>query len=84
MDILRLFQEDKETQAIVLIGEIGGSAEEEAAEVIKKRLQNRLLVLLPGRRLRVANEWGMRGQLSRVTRERRYRKLLRLKVLALQ
>ena len=38
VDILRMFQEDKETRAIVLIGEIGGSAEEEAAEIIKQEI----------------------------------------------
>ena len=36
IDALRLFEKDDETRGIVLIGEIGGSAEEEAAEWIQK------------------------------------------------
>lgn len=35
IDVLELFQKDPETKAILLIGEIGGNAEEEAAEWIK-------------------------------------------------
>ena len=35
VDILKLFQKDDETQLVILIGEIGGVAEEEAAEYIK-------------------------------------------------
>jgi succinyl-CoA synthetase alpha subunit len=35
VDILRLFQDDPETEAVVLIGEIGGTEEEEAAAFIK-------------------------------------------------
>jgi succinyl-CoA synthetase alpha subunit len=38
-DILRLFAEDPETQAIVLIGEIGGAAEEEAAGFAAEHLR---------------------------------------------
>lgn len=49
VDVLRLFQKDKETQAIVLIGEIGGSAEEEAAEVIKREITKPIIGFIAGR-----------------------------------
>jgi len=49
VDVLRLFQEDKETRAIVLIGEIGGSAEEEAAEVIKREINKPVIGFIAGR-----------------------------------
>ncbi len=48
-DVLRLFQDDKETQAIVLIGEIGGSAEEKAAEVIKREITKPVIGFVAGR-----------------------------------
>ncbi|HHT9113946.1 MAG: succinate--CoA ligase subunit alpha [Planctomycetes bacterium] len=57
VDVLRLFQEDKETKAIVLIGEIGGSAEEEAAEIIRQEITKPVIGFIagstapPGRRM---------------------------------
>jgi succinyl-CoA synthetase alpha subunit len=49
VDALRLFNEDPETQGIVLIGEIGGTAEEEAAEFIKARVKKPVVGFVAGR-----------------------------------
>ena len=59
IDILKLFQEDPQTEAIVMIGEIGGSAEEEAAAYIKEQLTNdQLMGYIAGCELRrKANVW---------------------------
>jgi succinyl-CoA synthetase alpha subunit len=57
IDILKLFNEDPETEAVVLIGEIGGTAEEEAGEYIKKEFKKPVISFIagqtapPGRRM---------------------------------
>lgn len=48
IECLSLFQEDLETHAIVMIGEIGGTAEEEAAELIKGHITKPVVSFVAG------------------------------------
>jgi succinyl-CoA synthetase alpha subunit len=48
VDILELFQSDDQTELIVLAGEIGGSAEEEAAEYIERSVTKPVLAYIAG------------------------------------
>ena len=49
IDVLKLFEADDDTEAVVLIGEIGGSAEEEAAEYIKAEMTKPVFAFIAGR-----------------------------------
>ncbi|MDH5710731.1 MAG: succinate--CoA ligase subunit alpha [Gammaproteobacteria bacterium] len=48
IDALRLFEHDKQTEAILMVGEIGGSAEEEAAEFIKLEVSKPVTAFIAG------------------------------------
>ena len=48
IDILKLFQEDPQTEAIVMVGEIGGTAEEDAAEYIKQNITKPVVSYIAG------------------------------------
>ena len=57
LDLLPLFEEDNETEAVIMIGEIGGTAEEEAAEYIQSQFSKPVVAFIagvtapPGRRM---------------------------------
>jgi len=48
VDILELFEEDQDTKAVVLIGEIGGTMEQEAAEFISHKMTKPVVVFIAG------------------------------------
>ncbi len=49
IDVLAEFEEDPDTKAIVLVGEIGGTAEEDAAEYIKDHITKPVVAYLAGK-----------------------------------
>ncbi|HLE09431.1 MAG TPA: succinate--CoA ligase subunit alpha, partial [Thermodesulfobacteriota bacterium] len=48
IDVIGEFEKDPQTRAIVMIGEIGGSAEEEAAEFIRKNVKKPVIAYIAG------------------------------------
>ena len=57
VDLLEMFEKDPGTEAVIMIGEIGGTAEEEAAQFVEKKMSKSVLAFIagltapPGRRM---------------------------------
>ena len=61
IDALRLFEDDPETKAVVMIGEIGGSAEEEAAEFIQGQMKTPVVAFIAGQNAPAGKRMGHAG-----------------------
>jgi succinyl-CoA synthetase alpha subunit len=48
LDVLKMFEQDPETEAVIMIGEIGGDAEEQAAEYIKEQMTKPVAAFIAG------------------------------------
>jgi succinyl-CoA synthetase alpha subunit len=61
VEVLRLFEEDPETRAVVLIGEIGGNDEERAAEFIRREMRKHVVAFVAGRNAPAGKRMGHAG-----------------------
>jgi succinyl-CoA synthetase alpha subunit len=68
VEALAMFQKDRETKRIVLVGEIGGTAEEEAAAFIKKRVTKPVVAYVAGRTAPPGKRMGHAGAIIQAGR----------------
>ena len=61
IDMLKLFEEDEQTEAIVMVGEIGGNAEEAAADYIKNNVNKPVISYVAGQTAPAGKRMGHAG-----------------------
>lgn len=64
-DILRLFEEDQDTDAVIIVGEVGGEQEEKAAEFIKGKMTKPVAAYIAGRHSPQGKRMGHAGAIVR-------------------
>jgi len=64
-DILRLFEEDQDTDAVIIVGEVGGEQEERAAEFIKEKMTKPVAAYIAGRHSPQGKRMGHAGAIVR-------------------
>src|SRR5207237_5056933 len=61
VDVIKLFQEDPQTEAILMMGEIGGNAEEKAADFIKHHVKKPVAAFIAGQTAPAGKRMGHAG-----------------------
>ncbi len=61
VEVLEMFEKDPQTKSVVIIGEIGGEAEEEAAEYIKRTFSKKAVAFIAGRTAPAEKKMGHAG-----------------------
>lgn len=84
VDVLELFEADPQTKAIVLIGEIGGDAEEKAAEYVKDNVHKPVVAFIAGRTAPPGRRMGHAGAIISGTAGTAQEKILALRAAGIQ